>query len=123
MTKITRFPAVLARRLMQKLGILQLKTEFAEVFKNPQRIPAALILARALLLLIASIPQTCAAASGSRVTFNDEGIALVDGKPFFPIGVFTYSLDPTVLAELREVQCNTVLHGFNPDQLNLLHAH
>lgn len=61
--------------------------------------------------------------TGSRVSFNDEGIALVDGKPFFPIGVFTYKIDPGVLAELHEVRCNTVLHGFNPDQLDLLHEH
>jgi hypothetical protein len=57
------------------------------------------------------------------VAFNEEGIAIVDGKPFFPIGVFTYQIDPTVLAELHEVRCNTVLHGFRPDQLDLLHNH
>jgi hypothetical protein len=67
--------------------------------------------------------DSVAAPAGSRVTFNDEGIALVDGKPFFPIGVFTYNIDPTVLAELHEVQANTVLNGFNPDQLDLLHQH
>ncbi len=70
-----------------------------------------------------AVQPAIAAPGGSHVTFNDEGIALVDGKPFFPIGVFTYQIDPTVLAELREVRCNTVLHGFNPDQLNLLHEH
>src|SRR5690349_5333917 len=59
--------------------------------------------------------QFAIAAPASRVTFNDEGVAFVDGKPFFPIGVFTYNIDPTVLAELHEVQCNTVLNGFNPD--------
>jgi len=64
-----------------------------------------------------------AASPGSHVTFNDEGIVLINGKPFFPIGVFTYSIDPTVLAELHEVHCNTVLNGFNPDQLDLLHQH
>lgn len=61
------------------------------------------------------------AADGSKVKFNEEGIALVDGKPFFPLGVFTYEINPEVLAELREVQCNTVVHGFKPDQLDLLH--
>jgi len=64
-----------------------------------------------------------AMAAGSRVAFNDEGIAIVDGKPFFPIGVFTYQITPIVLAELHEVRCNTVLHGINPDQLDLLHQH
>jgi len=61
------------------------------------------------------------AADTSQVTFNDEGIAIVNGKPFFPIGVFTYGLSPEVLAELREVKCNTVVNGFQPDQLDLIH--
>ncbi len=74
-----------------------------------------------LLVALAAISFGVAAETGSHVAFNDEGIALVDGKPFFPIGVFTYNIDPTVLAELREVQCNAVLHGFTPDQLDLLH--
>jgi hypothetical protein len=57
------------------------------------------------------------------VTFNEEGIALVNGKPFFPLGVFTYELNSEVLAELREVQCNTILNGFTPDQLDLIQEH
>jgi hypothetical protein len=63
------------------------------------------------------------AQAGSHVTFNDEGIALVDGKPFFPVGIFLYELNSDVLAKLHELQCNTVLHGFRADQLDLLHAH
>src|SRR3954467_564653 len=78
-----------------------------------------------ILLCLLALFVTCthAPAAGSRVIFNDEGIALVDGKPFFPIGVFTYSMDATVLAELREVHANTVLNGFQPNQLDLLHQH
>jgi hypothetical protein len=78
---------------------------------------------RYLLLALLVFQHTIATAAGSRVTFNEEGIALVDGKPFFPIGVFTYSLDPTVLAELHEVQANTILNGFQPGQLDLLQQH
>lgn len=73
------------------------------------------------VLLLPSLSH--AEPTGSHVSFNDEGIALVDGKPFFPVGVFTYEIDPGVLAELHEVRCNTVLHGFNPNQLDLLHEH
>jgi hypothetical protein len=65
-----------------------------------------------------SIPA--APASGSRVRFNSEGIALVDEKPFFPIGLFIYELNSDVLAELAELQCNTILHGFATNQLDLL---
>ena len=57
------------------------------------------------------------------MSFNDEGIALVDGKPFFPIGIFTYELKPDVLAELHELQFNTVLNGFATNQLDLLREH
>jgi hypothetical protein len=78
----------------------------------------------ATLMIVAGFPgHVIAASTGSRVSFNEEGIAIVDGTPFFPIGVFTYSIDPTVLAELHEVRCNTVLHGFNADQLDVLHQH
>ena len=79
----------------------------------------------ALFLLACAWPciPIAAEAGGSRVGFNGEGIALIDGEPFFPIGMFTYELNPEVLAELRELQCNTVLHGFQVDQLDLLHDH
>jgi hypothetical protein len=118
------FPAILANLVLQYQRILELKIEFAGAPKIPWRQPRRLVTKAVFLLLAAATSLAAVAApAGSRVTFNAEGIALVDGKPFFPIGVFTYNIDPTVLAELREVQCNTVLHGFNPDQLNLLHDH
>ena len=71
----------------------------------------------AVCLMIAAVESCPAATAGSRVTFNEEGIAHVNGKPFFPLGVFTYELNSEVLAELHEVQCNTILNGFAPNQL------
>jgi hypothetical protein len=121
MINYPRFSTVFAIRAMQYCRLLELKIEFTQQSKGRWR-PAGLLFLTAFLTLL-TWSAAAVAAPGSRVTFNDEGIALVDGKPFFPIGVFTYNLDPTVLAELREVHCNTVLHGFNPDQLNLLHDH
>ena len=122
MKNLTHFPANLVSGLIQYSGLLELKIVFAGRSKILTRRLGWLLAQLAFLLIVAATSLT-AAPAGSRVTFNAEGIALVDGKPFFPIGVFTYSLDPIVLAELREVHCNTVLHGFNPDQLNLLHDH
>ncbi len=121
MTQPPVFPGIRANRLAQDQGLLELKIEFTMKYKTTRR-PIQLL---ALVSLLACLAHTSAIAASpaSRVTFNDEGIALVDGKPFFPIGVFTYSIDPTVLAELREVQANTVVYGFNPDQLDLLHDH
>src|SRR5262245_28262177 len=72
-------------------------------------------------MFAAWLPSAC--GEGSQVTFNAEGTALVDGKPFFPIGVFTYGLTPEVLAELREVQCNTVVNGLKPSDLDRIHQH
>src|ERR1700742_2957936 len=124
MYNIPPFPALPANLALQYQRLLELKIEFAGAPKIPRRQPRRLVTKAVFLLLAAATSLTAVAApAGSRVTFNAKGIALVDGKPFFPIGVFTYNIDPTVLAELREVQCNTVLHGFNPDQLNLLHDH
>jgi hypothetical protein len=74
-------------------------------------------------LIVLVFASSAVHAEGSKVAFNDEGIALVNGKPFFPIGVFTYEITPEVLAELREVQANVVLNGFKPDQLDLLDQH
>jgi hypothetical protein len=40
--------------------------------------------------------------------FDDAGNALVNGRPFFPIGLFTYSLDEPTIAEIRKQSFNTV---------------
>src|SRR5437667_6947976 len=77
-----------------------------------------------IICLVGEAIQTFSAqAAGSRVAFNEEGIALVNGQPFFPIGVFTYELNSDVLAELHELQCNTILNGFSPNQLDLIQEH
>jgi hypothetical protein len=73
-----------------------------------------------VFLLGAAVQIFPAAAAGSRVAFNEEGIALVNGKPFFPLGLFTYELNSEVLAELHELQCNTILNGFLPNQMDLI---
>lgn len=69
-----------------------------------------------------SPPVVAQSPSPSKVTFDERGIAQFNGKPFFPVGMFLYSLDEAVLAELRDVQCNTVVNGFRVDQLDLIHA-
>ena len=44
----------------------------------------------------------------SRVELSKHGTVRVNGRPFFPVGVFTYSLDGTVLEETHEQQFNAV---------------
>src|SRR3954467_4329003 len=134
MTSNTIVPEKAANLQIQNERILKLKINLADRAQNPTRDEVAGIGALFVLRSSPSIPLllifllnlfccTQVLAAGSPVTFNEEGIALVDGKPFFPIGVFTYSMDPTVLAELREVHANTVLNGFQPNQLDLLPQH
>jgi len=62
-------------------------------------------------------------AASAKVEFDAAGIARVDGAPFFPVGIFTYHLDSTVMAEIHEQQFNTIIHGFSIADLDTLHAH
>lgn len=70
--------------------------------------------------------SACAVATGagpSKVTFDPSGIAQVDGSPFFPIGIFTYELNSTVLAEIHNQGFNTILNGFQTKDLDLIYQH
>jgi hypothetical protein len=58
-------------------------------------------------------PATAAQPPGSRVVFDKEGIAQVDGKPFFPVVLFTYELNPEVLAEIIMMDEARRVHGPN----------
>ncbi|MGI8964844.1 MAG: hypothetical protein ACR2H1_02015 [Limisphaerales bacterium] len=61
----------------------------------------------------------CAPAKGE-VRFDLKGYAHVNGKPFFPIGIYTYQLDRTMLVQLKEAGFNTVVAGFRIDQLAMI---
>ncbi len=72
-----------------------------------------------LLALLA--PLTFAA--GNKVTFDDQGVIQLNGKPFFPIGIWVYTLNPTVVAELNERRFNTIVgNGFGPDAMDGIHS-
>ncbi len=58
------------------------------------------------------------------VTFRDDGITLVNGKPFFPIGIWVYHLNTDVMADLHEHLFNTIVgNGFGPDKLDFIYNH
>ena len=60
----------------------------------------------------------------SKVTFRKDGITLVNGKPFFPIGIYLYDLNGPVMADLHEQRFNTIIgNGFHADQLDFIHQH
>lgn len=73
--------------------------------------------------VVLSAAVVVAAAGPSKVTFDPAGIAQVDGKPFFPVGIFTYELNSAVLSEIHEQRFNTILNGFQVKDLDLIHEH
>ena len=72
-----------------------------------------------LLALALPIP-----AATPCVGFDEAGSVLINGKPFFPIGIFSYSLDKPTMAEIKRQGFNTVsllTEHHEPDQLDWLH--
>jgi hypothetical protein len=73
------------------------------------------------LILLLFVSLTLAAAPVPRVTFDPAGTALVNGKPFFPVGIFSYGLDNSVMAEIKKRNFNTIVVAadtHHPDQLD-----
>src|SRR5438552_17557192 len=70
------------------------------------------------LVLSTAIPL---AAAPRHVEIDANGIFLVDGKPFFPLGIWVYDLMPSTLDDVRFHKFNLVVgNGFNFDQLDLI---
>ena len=58
------------------------------------------------------------------VAFRDDGITLVDGKPFFPIAIWLYELNSHVMGDLHEHQFNTVIgNAIEPRHLDFIQQH
>jgi hypothetical protein len=54
------------------------------------------------------------------VRFDRYGNALVDGRPFFPIGIYLYSWDSNVMSQVLQQGFNTVIWGATPADLDTL---
>src|SRR4051794_35331458 len=79
--------------------------------------------ARIFVLVLLAVHATTAGAA-TKVTFDDQGLARVDGKRFFPIGVWVYNIDPAVLADLHEHRFNTVVgNGIKPADVPAIEQH
>jgi hypothetical protein len=73
------------------------------------------------VLLLCLVPVSFAA--GNKTTFDDQGVIQVNGKPFFPIGIWVYSLNPTVVQECVERRFNTIVgNGFGPAEMDGIHG-
>jgi hypothetical protein len=74
-----------------------------------------------LLAVLAAV--SAVAAGRATVGFDEAGMTVVNGKPFFPIGIFSYSLDAATVAEIKRESFNAVClltEHHRPDQLDWL---
>ena len=77
-----------------------------------------------VLWLALVIAAAASPAVANEVDFSADGACRVDGKPFFPIGVWVYGLNPEVMADLHGHRFNTVVgNGIHPSDLPLLEKH
>ena len=81
------------------------------------------IIALFLLVLGGLTPESVAGPKGkkSKVTFDATGTSMINGRPFFPIGIFTYSVDSSIMAEIKKQQFNTIIaltEHHKPNQLD-----
>src|ERR1043166_3949862 len=80
------------------------------------------VVARAQTTTPATGPSAAVKGPPTKVTFREDGIALVNGRPFFPIGIWVYEINTNVMADLHEHQFNTVIGGgFGADKLDYLY--
>ena len=74
------------------------------------------------ILLLATALATPTA--GTHVRFDEAGVTLVDGKPFFPVGIYIYQLTPDIMADLKAKDFNTIVNisgdGFQIGQLDTI---
>ena len=77
-------------------------------------------------LTLLSLSAFAQAPSPSKVTFDAAGITLINGKPFFPIGIFNYAPDTAALADIRKQGFNTLVAAtehHKPEHLALISSH
>ena len=78
------------------------------------------------ILGIYLLPLCSFAEPASRVTFDPAGNALINGKAFFPIGIFSYSPDTAALEDMRKHGFNTIVattEHHRPEHLNLMFSY
>src|SRR3954468_8751489 len=79
---------------------------------------------RGYFFIVGLLTMSSAALAATKVDFAKDGTCRVDGKPFFPIGVWVYNLNPDVMADLHEHRFNTVLgNGLLPKALPVVEKH
>jgi hypothetical protein len=76
-----------------------------------------------LFLSVLLVLAPLARSAGTKTTFDDQGVIQVNGKPFFPIGIWVYDINPTVMHECNERRFNTIVgNGFGPGAMDQIAA-
>jgi hypothetical protein len=84
----------------------------------------SIVLLLIICLTTPAFAQSKPTTQSRKVTFRDDGITLVDGKPFFPIAIWLYELNSHVMGDLHEHQFNTVIgNAIEPRHLDFIHQH
>jgi hypothetical protein len=66
---------------------------------------------------------SCSSLAEPGVTFDASGNTLIDGKRFFPIGIFNYLPDTAALTDIRKQGFNTIVattEHHKPEHLDLM---
>jgi hypothetical protein len=71
------------------------------------------------LLLAAAFPLT----AGAAVKFDERGITRIDGRPFFPVGIYLYDFNSDILAEVHQQGFNTIIWGASEKDLPTIKKH
>src|SRR4051812_10489063 len=71
------------------------------------------------LIAVVLCTSPLALAAGTKVSFDDQGVIQVNNKPFFPIGIWVYEINGSVMHECNERRFNTIVgNGFGPGAMD-----
>lgn len=74
-------------------------------------------------LVVALLVVCLITSANAAVKFDDKGITRIDGKSFFPIGIFLYDFNNDVLAEVHQQGFNTIIWGASEKDLPTIKQH
>jgi hypothetical protein len=79
---------------------------------------------RLLIAVVLLMITAAAMAQGNKVQFNETGIVFVNGRAFFPIGIWIYGPDDHVLKDVQDKGFNTIIgNGFGAEHFDRIWQH
>ena len=108
------------------MGRETIKSPLLTVLNMPAAKPVWFGVLKRFILGIYLVPVCLFAEPVSKVTFDAAGNVLINAKPFFPIGIFSYSPDTTALEDMRKHGFNTIVattEHHRPEHLDLMSSY